>query len=47
MPQVNRHNHTSVSHIRYHFVWCPKRRRKVLVGPVAARLTELLQGKCA
>ncbi|WP_370638533.1 transposase, partial [Deinococcus sp. 23YEL01] len=46
VPRVNRHNHTSVSHIRYHFVWCPKRRRKVLVGPVAARLTELLQGKC-
>lgn len=46
VPEVNRHNHTSVSHIRYHFIWCPKRRRKVLVGPVAARLTELLTEKC-
>lgn len=46
VPQVNRHKHTSVSHIRYHFVWAPKRRRKVLLGPVAARLTELLNGKC-
>lgn len=43
---ANLHKNTSVSHIRYHFVWCPKRRRKLLVGPVAARLTELLHAKC-
>jgi len=28
--------------INYHFVWCPKYRRKVLVGPVKDRLEEVL-----
>ena len=27
---------------KYHIVWCPKYRRKVLVGAVAKRLKELL-----
>lgn len=27
----------------YHLVWCPKYRRKVLVGDVAARLRELIK----
>jgi putative transposase len=30
----------------YHAVWCPKYRRPVLVGPVATRLTELIEQKC-
>ena len=30
----------------YHVVWCPKYRRKVLVGPVAARLKELIVETC-
>ncbi len=33
--------------IVYHLVWCPKRRKSVLVGPIAARCRELLEGKCA
>ncbi len=33
--------------IIYHLIWCPKRRKSVLVGPVAARCRELLEGKCA
>jgi putative transposase len=33
--------------IVYHLIWCPKRRKSVLVGPVAARCRELLEGKCA
>lgn len=33
--------------LRYHFVWCPKYRRRVLVEDVAARLTELLHEKAA
>ncbi len=33
--------------IVYHLIWCPKRRKSVLVGPVAARCRELIEGKCA
>jgi putative transposase len=33
--------------IVYHLIWCPKRRKPVLVGPVAARCRELIEGKCA
>ena len=36
------HKKTSVSLINYHFVWTPKRRRKVLVGDVELRLKELI-----
>ena len=32
------HNvHLVVYHVVYHLVWCPKRRRKVLVGPIRSR----------
>ncbi len=41
-----RHHNTSVTAINYHFVWIPKRRKKVLVGNVARRLEELLYDKC-
>jgi putative transposase len=34
-----------VSTLHYHFVWCPKYRRKVLTGAIAARLSELLRQK--
>ena len=47
MPASNLHTNTSVSHLRYHFVFCPKRRRKVLVNAVADRLKVLLVEKCA
>ena len=40
-----RHIRGSVSTINYHFVWCPKYRRKVLIGPIAERLKELLYEK--
>lgn len=33
--------------IIYHLIWWPRRRKPVLVGPVAARCLELLAGKCA
>jgi putative transposase len=36
---------TSVTLINYHFVWSPKRRKKVLVGDVARRLEELVYQK--
>jgi putative transposase len=43
MSQDYRHLNTSVSLINFHFVWIPRRRRKVLLGPVAERLSDLLK----
>jgi len=40
-----RHHKGSVTLLRFHFVWIPKYRRKLLVGPVALRLEALLQQK--
>jgi putative transposase len=36
---------STVYNIGYHFIWCPKYRRKVLVGGVADRLKNLLLQK--
>lgn len=38
-----KHKKSSVSLINYHFVWTPKRRRKVLVDNVERRLKELIE----
>lgn len=38
-------NNTTVYNIGYHLIWCPKYRRKVLVGEVEKRLKALLQKK--
>ena len=43
MSQEYRHKRHSVSLINYHFVWIPRRRRKVLIGDVEKRLRELIQ----
>ena len=37
----------AVYNIGYHLIWCPKYRRKVLLGAVANRLKELLCEKTA
>ncbi len=42
MGQQYRHKNTSISLINYHFVWIPRRRRKVLGGMIAKRLSELI-----
>jgi putative transposase len=42
MSQDYRHSITSVTWINYHFVWIPRRRRKVLIGAIAERLQELI-----
>lgn len=42
MSQLYRHKNTSISLINYHFVWVPRRRRKVLIGEVETRLKELI-----
>lgn len=39
-------NPGSVYNLSYHIIWCPKYRRKVLVGEVETRLKELLREKC-
>jgi putative transposase len=36
------HNRHSVHLIVYHVIWCPKRRRRVLVGPVQRRLKQII-----
>jgi putative transposase len=40
-----RHNRGSVVTLKYHLIWSPRRRRKVLVGAVAHRLEALLREK--
>ena len=37
-----RTTHTTVSDINYHFIWIPRRRKKVLKGAIKARLNELI-----
>jgi len=32
--------------IMYHIIWCPRRRRPILVGPVAQRCRDLITAKC-
>jgi len=39
-------NNNIVYSCKYHVVWCPKYRRKVLVGEIEARLKELIQETC-
>lgn len=39
-------NHNVVYSCKYHVVWCPKYRRKVLVNGVDVRLKELIQETC-
>jgi putative transposase len=36
------HSNTTVYNIGYHIIWCPKYRRKVLIGDVEKRMKELL-----
>ena len=40
-------NRNVVYSCKYHVVWCPKYRRKVLVDEIAKRLEELIVQRCA
>jgi len=40
-------NNNVVYSCKYHVVWCPKYRRKVLVGAIAERLKELIIERCS
>ena len=31
---------------KYHVVWCPKYRRKILIGNIKTRLEEIIKNKC-
>lgn len=46
MPDKYRRKITSVTLIRYHFVWISSKRKKVLLGGVSERLKQLLTDKC-
>lgn len=43
MKQTYRHKETYVFLINYHFIWCPKRRRKILGGSIKERLERILR----
>ena len=45
-PQPRALKNTSVTLINYHFVWCPRRRRKVLKGLIEQRLKALIYEAC-
>ncbi len=45
MPKGYISSQTSVHFIGYHFIWCPKYRRNVLVGKIEERLIELIKEK--
>jgi len=36
------HEHHSVHLVVYHVIWCPKRRRKILNGPIHDRLAAII-----
>jgi putative transposase len=42
-----RSNNNVVYSCKYHVVWCPKYRRKVVVGAISERLKELIEQKCS
>jgi putative transposase len=42
MDQPYRRKETCVFLIHYHVVFCPKRRRKILVGPIRDRLMQIV-----
>lgn len=39
----DRHSSSASYNINYHFVWCPKYRKPILVGDVAVFLTKLIR----
>lgn len=47
MRQEDYHSNRNVFYsCKYHVVWCPKYRRKVLTPPIDARLKEIIQEVC-
>ncbi len=46
MPKGYIKSQTSIHFMHYHFVWCPKYRRPVLIGKIKKRHKELIEQKC-
>ncbi len=46
MSETYKSNRNVYYSCHYHVVWCPKYRRKVLVGPIEPRLKELIHQTC-
>jgi len=46
MPKGYIKSQTSVHFMHYHFVWCPKYRRPVLVGKIERVFKKLIELKC-
>ncbi len=44
MPKGYSSSNTSVHFMNYHFVWCPKYRRKLITGNIEIRLNEIIMG---
>jgi putative transposase len=38
------HTRNKVYLVNYHLIWCPKRRKKVLVGDIKTRLEQIIRG---
>ncbi|MBU2559233.1 MAG: IS200/IS605 family transposase [Bacteroidetes bacterium] len=38
-----KHSHNQVYLINYHLIWCPKRRKPVLIGEIKDRLKNIIQ----
>jgi putative transposase len=47
MVQEYRSNRNVIYACHYHVVWCPKYRRKLLVGPIETRLKEIVMQACS
>ena len=45
--QKYKSNRNVVYSSKYHVVWCPKYRRKILIDEIAERLETILRGTCA
>lgn len=45
MPRGYDSSETNIHFIGYHFVWCPKYRKKVLIGKIEQRLKDMIQQK--
>jgi putative transposase len=46
MSETYKSNRNVFYSCHYHVVWCPKYRRKVLVGPIETRLKEIIGQVC-
>jgi putative transposase len=47
MPLEYQRDEHRVHLIVYHLIWCPKRRKPILTGPVAKDCQKLIEQKCA